>query len=87
MTDFPPVREEDWSIEIDVKKGKWPFLKAAWAHDGKGRPRLIIHADANNAAGNVREHAAGQVGVVGLSKKKAQRLLDFLRRTIDEIPD
>jgi len=81
----PAVREDEFSIEIDVKRGKWPFLKAIWGQDKHERVRLIFIADANESGTVVGENA--NIGIIGLSKKKAKRLADFIYRTLDDIPD
>jgi hypothetical protein len=81
----PAVREDEFSIEIDMKRGKWPFLKALWGQDKHGRTRLIFIADANEGGQVVGQ--SQNVGIVALSKKKARRLAEFILRSIDEIPD
>ncbi len=79
----PAVREQQFSIEIDQRRGKWPFLKAAWGNDQRERLRLILIVDANESGQVVGENA--NVGIVALSKKKARALYEFLGRTLDEV--
>ena len=79
----PPVREEEDFIEIDVKKGQWPFLKAMWARSQRGKLRLLVIVDCN-ARGDIIGQGQG-IGVVDLSPKKARRLRDFLDRTLNEL--
>lgn len=81
----PAVREEEFAIEIDVSRGEWPFLKALWGADQRGKTRLVFIAD-SNPRGNVIGESSG-VGIVPLSKKKAKRLADFIYRTLDSVPD
>ncbi len=81
----PAVREDEFSIEIDMTRGKWPFLKAMWGQDKKGRTRLIFVSDSNEG-GQVINQGEG-VSIIALSKKKAQRLADFINKTIDKVPD
>lgn len=83
--DPPAVREDQFSIEIDQQKGKWPFLKAMWGTDKKGRTRLIFVSDQNEGGTVIGE--GGGIAILALSKKKARRLAEFILRSIDEVPD
>lgn len=83
--DIPPVREEEFSIEIDMRRGKWPYLKAAWGTDQKARVRLLVVVDANEG-GQVIGEGANQA-VLAISKKKAIRLAKWILKTADNIPD
>lgn len=83
--DPPAVREEEFSIEIDMKKGKWPFLKAIWGRDKDERLRLVFIVDANDKALTMTEGVG--IGIVALSRKKAKRLADFIYRTLDEVDE
>lgn len=74
--DTPPaVREDDVAIEIDAKKGRWPFVKAIRGE--RGRLALVID---QNEGGQVIGEGRG-VGIIVISRKKAKRLREFLERT------
>lgn len=79
----PAIRDDGAGIEIDQRRGKWPFMKAMWGQDEKGRLRLIVIVDANEAGQVVGENA--NVGIIAISKKKARALRDFLDRTLAEV--
>jgi hypothetical protein len=80
--DIPAVRDSGDSIEIDAKKGKWPFMKAIWGEDKHGRERLIFIIDSNEGGQIVGENA--NVGILGISRKKAEALHAFLGRTLNQ---
>jgi hypothetical protein len=71
----PPIREGERHIEIDVRKGAYPFVRFERAHDG----RLLIVMDSNEA-GQVMGEGRGVAAMV-LSKKKSRAIERFLRRT------
>lgn len=72
---FPPIREHENHIEIDAKKGKWPFLHVD--RDPEGGITIVMDC---NEGGQVVGEAVG-VSVIRLSPKKARRLREFLERT------
>jgi hypothetical protein len=82
---MPPVREDEFSLEIDAAKGHYPFVRFQWGMDEKGRPRLIIVSNCNERGDVVGSNEG--VAIVAFSPKKAKRIRDFLARTLDEIPD
>lgn len=70
----PPIRDVGSAIQIDAKKGKWPFITMAQDEDGN----LIVLIDANEGGAVINQ---GQnVAAVKLSKKKARALGTFLER-------
>lgn len=71
----PAVRETEDSIEIDAKKGQWPFIKVVRGD----KDRVLILIDCNEG-GQVINEGAG-VAVIAISAKKATRLREFLERT------
>lgn len=71
----PAVREGEDHIEIDAKKGEWPFIQAARLDDGS----LGVVIDCN-PGGHVVGEGAG-VAALRISAKKAKRLREFLERT------
>lgn len=76
---FPAIREHDDHIEIDAKKGKWPFIHIDRDEDGS----LMVIIDCNEG-GQIIGEGVG-VAAIKLSPKKARRLREFLERTEDEI--
>lgn len=72
---LPPIREGENVIQIDAKKGKWPWLQALRFEDGS----IAITIDMNEG-GQVAMSGVGTAGLK-LSKKKARRLREFLERT------
>jgi len=73
----PAVRESETDIEIDAKKGEWPYFKAFRLDDGS----LGVVVDQNEGGIMIGQG----VGIAGLrlSRKKARRLREFLERTED----
>lgn len=72
---LPPVRESEDSIEIDQKKGQWPYARFVRLEEGE----LGIILDSNQG-GIIIGEGVGQAALV-ISKKKARRLREFLERT------
>lgn len=71
----PPVREGANIIEIDQKKGAWPFVRFVRLDDGG----VGIIVDCNEGGQSINE---GQgVAVIAIGKKKARKLREFLERT------
>lgn len=77
MPKMPSVRETEEMLEIDAKRGEWPFMRLMRADDGSGRLFLMIDC---NQGGTVIGEGRG-IGVLVISKKKARRLQEFLERT------
>lgn len=77
----PAVREDESGIEIDMVRGRWPFLKAQWGENKKGQVRLILVVDCNEGGQVVGENA--NIAILALSKKKALRLAAFIVRTAE----
>ena len=73
----PAIREEYDDIEIDVKRGEWPFVKAFRMDDGS----LGLMVDMNEGGAVIGEGRG--VAAVRLGRKKARRLREFLERTED----
>lgn len=71
----PPVREGEDFIEIDMKKGRWPYAKFGRLEDGS----VVIYLDCNEG-GQVIGQGVG-LAALRLSAKKARRLREFLERT------
>ena len=81
MAELPPIRESEHSIEIDAKKGKWPFVRALWGlEEATGKRRLALIVDGNEVQHLVSEGTG--IGVIVLTEKKAAALRDFLDRTL-----
>lgn len=82
--DMPPIREQPFSLQIDQKKGKWPFANFVWAvEEATGKKRLLVSVDCNEAGDIIGENK--HRAAVALSKKKVEALRDFLDRTLDEL--
>lgn len=79
----PPIREEEFGIQIDQEKGEYPFLQAVWGSNSKGKTRLIVIGNSNER-GDVVGTGTG-VSVLALSPKKVVALRDFLTRTLDAL--
>lgn len=75
-SDMPPIRESDEFIEIDAKKGKWPFVRLVRGPKGE----LFILMDANEGGSMVVGRPENMAALV-LSKKKAKAIREFLERT------
>lgn len=73
-----PVQETETIIQIDQKKGKWPFLKVAVLTSGK----LGFFIDCNEG-GQIVGQDQGKA-VMTMNRKKVERLRDFLTRMLDE---
>lgn len=71
-----PVREDEDSIQIDMKKNRWPFLHAQDFGEG-----VLIFVD-QNESGMVIGEGVGLAGIP-MSYKKAARLRDFLSRVLE----
>lgn len=71
----PPIREFENGIEIDMKKGEWPYIKMVRIEGG----HLAIFVDCN-PGGQVINSGQG-LAAVTLSPKKAKALRAFLERT------
>jgi hypothetical protein len=71
----PAIREGEDTLEIDQKKGKWPYVRFVRLEDGS--VGVIIDA---NEGGVVVGQGVG-TGVIVLSAKKARRVREFLERT------
>lgn len=70
-----PIREGERVLEMDQKKGEWPFARFVRLDDGG----LGIIVDGNEGGQVVNE---GQgIAVIALGKKKARKLREFLERT------
>lgn len=75
MANMPPVREGANIIEIDQKKGAWPFIRFMRLDDGS----LGIFVDGNEGGQIINE---GQnIATIIVGKKKARKLREFLERT------
>lgn len=72
---MPAVREDDTSIQIDMKRGEWPYIQFQREENGE----LIVYIDCNRG-GQVMGTGAG-LAAVKLSPKKARRIQEFLERT------
>lgn len=72
---FPAIRERDDHIEIDAKKGKWPFIHIDRNEDGS----ITVIIDGNEGGQIIGEGVA--VAAIKLSPKKAKRLREWLERT------
>lgn len=70
----PPIRDMGTAIQIDVKKGQYPFITLAVTEDDK----LVVMVDANEGGQTI--NAGQNVAAIKLSKKKAQALGNFLLR-------
>lgn len=75
MTKPPTVRENEIAIEIDAKRGRWPYTKMTRTDDGG----VVMVVDCNEGGAVI----GSGVGVAGirLSAKKARRLREWLERT------
>jgi hypothetical protein len=73
--DIPPIRVGEDGIEIDAKKGKWPFMRMVRGVDGE----LFILIDSNEA-GSVMGRTENMAAIT-LSKKKTKAIEEFLVRT------
>lgn len=71
----PPVREFHDHIQIDQKRGEWPFTHIAREPAGG----LLIAIDQQQLE-EVASEGVGQAAI-HLSPKKSKALLDFLNRT------
>ena len=70
------IRRGDGFIEIDQKKGEWPFMRAQ-----VGENLIALFIDCNKGGQLVGE---GQgLALIHLSHKKARALRDFLDMEID----
>ena len=72
----PAVREDADSIQIDMKKGRWPFMHAQDFGEG-----VLVFID-QNESGMVVGEGVGLAGIP-MSYKKAARLRDFLDRVLE----
>ena len=78
---LPPIREGEEFIEIDAKKGKWPFMRAVWGVDMSTDKRcLALIVDGNDGQQFIGEGRG--IGMLLLTEKKARALRDFLDRTL-----
>jgi hypothetical protein len=73
---MPPIREAEEFIEIDVKKGHWPFIRLV-----RGPyKRILILMEANDA-GSIVMGRPENMAAMELSPKKAKAIRKFLERT------
>lgn len=75
MPNPPPIREGADILEIDQKKGQWPFIRFVRLDEG----RLGIIIDSNEG-GQVINQGQGIAGIA-LGPKKARKVREFLERT------
>jgi hypothetical protein len=73
----PPIREGANYIQIDAKKGRWPWIQAVRHEDNT----VSIAVDMNEG-GQMIGTGVGTAGI-RLSKKKIRLLREFLERTED----
>lgn len=82
---LPPIRADEESVSIDMKKGLWPHVTAIRGMRESDEKPVILFICDSNESGQVINEGQG-VGIVPLTKRKAAALYAWLGHALDDMP-